>query len=38
MNIELNLNLCEGDSLQLDIQKEFGIDKFDIVNGYLYRL
>ena len=33
MNNELNLNLYEGDSLQLDIQKEFGITKFDIVIG-----
>jgi len=33
MNNEFKLNLYEGDSLQLDIQKEFGIDKFDIVIG-----
>lgn len=33
MNNEFNLNLYEGDSLQLDIQKEFGIEKFDIVIG-----
>lgn len=33
MNIEFKLNLYEGDSLQLDIQKEFGITKFDIVIG-----
>ena len=33
MNNELKLNLYEGDSLQLDIQKEFGITKFDIVIG-----
>ena len=33
INNELNLNLYEGDSLQLDIQKEFGIAKFDIVIG-----
>jgi len=33
MNNEFKLNLYEGDSLQLDIQKEFGITKFDIVIG-----
>jgi len=33
MNNEFKLNLYEGDSLQLDIQKEFGISKFDIVIG-----
>jgi len=33
INNELKLNLYEGDSLQLDIQKEFGITKFDIVIG-----
>jgi site-specific DNA-methyltransferase (adenine-specific) len=33
MNNEYKLNLYEGDSLQLDIQKEFGIAKFDIVIG-----
>jgi len=33
MNNEFKLNLYEGDSLQLDIQKEFGIDKFDIIIG-----
>ena len=33
MNNEFKLNLYEGDSLQLDIRKEFGIDKFDIVIG-----
>jgi hypothetical protein len=33
INNELKLNLYEGDSLQLDIQKEFGIAKFDIVIG-----
>jgi len=33
INNEFNLNLYEGDSLQLDIQKEFGITKFDIVIG-----
>jgi hypothetical protein len=33
MNNEFKLNLYEGDSLQLDIQKEFGIAKFDIVIG-----
>jgi hypothetical protein len=30
---EIKLNLYEGDSLQLDIQKEFGITKFDIMIG-----
>jgi 16S rRNA G966 N2-methylase RsmD len=33
INNELKLNLYQGDSLQLDIQKEFGITKFDIVIG-----
>ena len=33
MNNEFKLNLYEGDSLHLDIQKEFGIGKFDIVIG-----
>jgi len=33
MNNEFKLNLYEGDSLQLDIQKVFGISKFDIVIG-----
>ncbi len=33
LNNEFKLNLYEGDSLQLDIQKEFGITKFDIVIG-----
>jgi len=33
INNEFKLNLYEGDSLQLDIQKEFGITKFDIVIG-----
>ena len=33
INNEFKLNLYEGDSLQLNIQKEFGIDKFDIVIG-----
>ena len=33
LNNEYKLNLYEGNSLQLDIQKEFGIDKFDIVIG-----
>jgi hypothetical protein len=33
INNEFKLNLYEGDSLQLDIQTEFGIDKFDIVIG-----
>jgi hypothetical protein len=33
INNEFKLNLYEGDSLQLDIRKEFGITKFDIVIG-----
>ena len=33
INNELKLNLYEGDSLQLDIRKVFGITKFDIVIG-----
>ena len=33
MNNDYKLNLYEGNSLQLDIQKEFGIEKFDIVIG-----
>jgi hypothetical protein len=33
INNEFKLNLYEGNSLQLDIQKEFGITKFDIVIG-----
>jgi hypothetical protein len=33
INNEYKLNLYEGDSLQLDIKKEFGIDKFDIIIG-----
>jgi hypothetical protein len=33
MNNEFSINLYEGDSLKLDIQKEFGIDRFDIVIG-----
>ena len=33
INNDFKLNLYEGDSLQLDIQKEFGITKFDIVIG-----
>lgn len=33
LNNEYKLNLYEGDSLQLDIQKEFGIHKFDIGIG-----
>jgi hypothetical protein len=33
INNEFKLNLYEGDSLQLDIQKEFGFTKFDIVIG-----
>jgi hypothetical protein len=33
INNEYKLNLYEGDSLKLDIKKEFGIAKFDIVIG-----
>jgi hypothetical protein len=33
LNNEFKLNLYEGDSLQLDIEKEFGITKFDIIIG-----
>jgi len=33
INNEFKLNLYEGDSLTLNIQKEFGITKFDIVIG-----
>ena len=33
INNEFKLNLYEGDSLQLDIQKEFGIEKFNIAIG-----
>lgn len=33
LNNDYKLNLYEGNSLQLDIQKEFGIVKFDIVIG-----
>jgi hypothetical protein len=33
INNEFKLNLYEGDSLQLDIKKEFALDKFDIVIG-----
>ena len=33
INNEFKLNLYKGDSLQLDIQKEFGITKFDIIIG-----
>ena len=33
LNNDYKLNLYEGNSLQLDIQKEFGIEKFDIVIG-----
>ena len=33
INNEYKLNLYEGDSLKLDIKKEFGISKFDIVIG-----
>jgi len=33
INNEFKLNLYEGDSLQLDIRKVFGITKFDIVIG-----
>jgi len=33
INNEFKLNLYEGDSLKMDIQKEFGISKFDIIIG-----
>ena len=33
INNEFKLNLYEGDSLQLDIRKVFGVTKFDIVIG-----
>ena len=33
INNEYKLNLYEGDSLKLDIKKEFGIAKFDIIIG-----
>jgi hypothetical protein len=33
INNEFKLNLVEGDSLKLNIEKEFGIEKFDIVIG-----
>ena len=33
LNNDYKLNLYEGNSLQLNIQKEFGIEKFDIVIG-----
>ncbi len=33
INNEYKLNLYEGDSLKLDIKKEFGIDIFDIIIG-----
>ena len=33
INNEYNINLYEGDSLQLDIKKVFGVDRFDIVIG-----
>jgi len=33
MNNEYKLNLYNGDSLKLDIKKEFGISKFDIIIG-----
>jgi hypothetical protein len=33
INSEYKINLYEGDSLQLNIKKEFNIDKFDIVIG-----
>jgi type I restriction-modification system DNA methylase subunit len=33
INNEYKINLYEGDSLTLDIKKEFGINKFDIIIG-----
>jgi hypothetical protein len=33
LNNDYKLNLYEGNSLELDIQKEFGIEKFDIIIG-----
>ncbi len=33
INNEFKLNLYQGDSLELDIQKEFGINRFDIIIG-----
>lgn len=33
INNEYKLNIYCGDSLELDIQKEFGVDKFDIIMG-----
>jgi hypothetical protein len=33
INDDFKINLYEGDSLKLDIKKEFGIDRFDIVIG-----
>ena len=33
MNNEHQLNLHEGDSLQLDIKKTFGVERFDIIIG-----
>lgn len=33
INDEFKLNLYQGDSLKLDIKKEFGISKFDIIIG-----
>ena len=33
INNEYKLNLYQGDSLQLDIKKQFGIDKFNIIIG-----
>ena len=33
INNEYKLNIHEGDTLQLDIKKEFGVDKFGVVMG-----
>jgi hypothetical protein len=33
MNNEYKLNLYEGDSLKLDVKKEFDVDKFDVIVG-----
>ena len=33
INNKYKLNLYEGDSLKIDIKKEFGLDKFDVIIG-----
>ena len=33
INNEYKLNIYEGDSLKLDYNKEFGVDKFDVIMG-----